>query len=136
MQYKVMKFVLAAAFMGTAGAAMAASPALYTADQAKAGAAAYATSCAMCHGADLSGAAGPALMGPSFAGPAIKATIGSVFTQLTGQMPAGQPGSLTHEQYEDVMAYILQQNGYQAGAVKLDYTAALASTVPLVSQKN
>ncbi len=51
-------------------------------------------------------------------------------------MPAGQPGSLTHEQYEDVFSYILQQNGYPAGTTKLYYTASLSSTVPLVSRRS
>ncbi|WP_297372386.1 cytochrome c [Acidocella sp.] len=120
----------------TASSAMAAPPALYTADQAKAGAQVYDTNCAMCHGADLNGGAGPALAGQSFASAGAQKTVGAVFSQTTSMMPATQPGSLTHEQYEDVMAYILQQNGYPAGPTKLSYAATLGSSVPLVAQNN
>ena len=49
-------------------------------------------------------------------------------------MPAGNPGSLSHDQYAQVMAFILSKNGYPAGATALDYNAALGSSVPLVSQ--
>jgi hypothetical protein len=49
-------------------------------------------------------------------------------------MPAGAPGSLTHDQYTAIMAYILQKNGYPAGSTALDFTATQTSTVPLVSQ--
>jgi mono/diheme cytochrome c family protein len=118
-----------------AGAAMAGTPpALYTAAQASAGAAAYAQNCAMCHGADLKGGAGPALLGPAFAAPGINATVGGIFVMVAQQMPAGQPGSLSQTQYEDIMAYMLQANGLPAGGTALAYKVALASTVPLVSQ--
>ena len=118
-----------------AGAAVAGTPpALYTAQQASAGADVYTQSCAMCHGADLKGGAGPALTGKSFASEGTHSTIGGVFAQEAQQMPAGQPGSLSQTQYEDVMAYILQQNGYPAGSTAFDYKAGLASTAQLVSQ--
>lgn len=88
----------------------------------------------MCHGADLKGGAGPALTGKGFASEGTHSSIGVVFTQEAQQMPAGQPGSLSQTQYEDVMAYILQQNGYPAGSTAFDYKAGLTSTTPLVSQ--
>jgi mono/diheme cytochrome c family protein len=132
---KIRALLGAALLAGSATAALAAPPALYTADQAKAGADVFSQNCAMCHGEDLSGAAGPALVGQAFANAGNKYTIGSVFTEVAQQMPAGQPASLTHEQYEDVFAYILQQNGYPAGSAKLDYTKASSSTEALVSQK-
>lgn len=133
--FKIRALLGAALLAGSATAALAAPPALYTAAQATAGADVFSQNCAMCHGADLSGAAGPALVGQAFASAGNKYTIGSVFTEVAEQMPAGQPASLTHEQYEDVFAYILQQNGYPAGSAKLDYTASLSSSTPLVSQK-
>lgn len=125
---------------GVAGVALAASafatapPALYTPAQADAGAKVYATNCAMCHGADLTGAAGPDLIGQAFASPANKYTVGSMFAEITQQMPAGQPGSLSHDDYADVFAYILQKNGFPAGSKPLAFDAALKSTDPLASQ--
>ncbi len=132
---KIRALLGAALLAGSSTVALAAPPALYTADQAKAGADVFSQNCAMCHGADLSGAAGPALVGQAFASASNKYTIGPVFTEVALQMPAGQPASLTHEQYEDVFAYILQQNGYPAGTTKFDYTAGLSSKESLVSQK-
>ncbi len=133
---KILKIAGSAGFglVLSTGVALAATPALYTAAQAKAGAGVYAQSCAMCHGADLKGGAGPDLLGQAFAAPSNHYTIGAIFSEVAEQMPAGQPGSLTHEQYDDVMAYLLQKNGYPAGAKPLDYSATLKSGAPLVSQ--
>jgi len=118
-----------------AGAALAAPPpAIYTAAQATAGATVFSTNCAMCHGADMKGGAGPALLGQAFASASSNYSVGAIFSEVAEQMPAGNPGSLTHDQYAQVMAYILKQNGYPAGSTALDYNASLASTVPLVSQ--
>ena len=118
-----------------AGAAMAGTPpALYTAQQAAAGEAIYAQDCAMCHGAGMQGQAGPALIGQGFASPGSDSTIAGIFSVIAQQMPASAPGSLTHAQDEEAMAYILKQNGYPAGSVPLDFNTSLASTAPLVSQ--
>ncbi len=125
----------ALAGMLLASAAFAAPPpAIYTAAQATAGATVYATNCAICHGADLKGGAGPALLGQAFANASGNTSLGAIFSMAAQQMPAGNPGSLTHDQYTQVMAYILNKNGYPAGGMPLDYTASLTSTVPLVSQ--
>ena len=132
--FKMTGFAAAGLLLAAAAAGAATPPALYTQAQATAGAAVYATSCAMCHGADLKGQAGPALLGQAFAAPGNKYTVGSVFTEIAQQMPVSAPSSLTHEQYADIMAYILSKNGYPAGTVALDYTAGMASTEPLVSQ--
>ncbi|HQT47072.1 MAG TPA: cytochrome c [Acidocella sp.] len=122
------------AILTAASAAAATPPALYTAAQATAGAAVFAQNCAMCHGADLKGGAGPALLGQSFASTSNNYTVGAIFSEIAEQMPAGQPGSLSHDQYDDAMAYILSKNGYPAGSAALNYDASLASSVPLISQ--
>jgi mono/diheme cytochrome c family protein len=131
--YKIYAAALAGLF--TAATANAASvPALYTSGQASAGAAVFAQNCAACHGAALQGMAGPTLIGQSFASASNNYTIGAIFGEIAEQMPAGAPGSLTHDQYAKVMAYILSKNGYPAGTKALAYTASLGSSVPLVSQ--
>jgi polar amino acid transport system substrate-binding protein len=88
----------------------------------------------MCHGVDLKGGAGPALIGQSFASPGSGATIGGIFSVIAQQMPASSPGSLSQSQDENVMAYILKMNGYPAGAKPLVYKDSLISTLPLESQ--
>jgi mono/diheme cytochrome c family protein len=125
-------FGFAASLLSVAAQA-ATPPALYTDAQATAGASAFAQNCAMCHGTNLEGGAGPALNGQTFTA-ASNSTVGSVFTILSQQMPAGQPGSLSHTQYEDLMAYILQKNGYPAGSTPISYDKAASDSTPLVSQ--
>jgi mono/diheme cytochrome c family protein len=121
------------AFVGTSVYA-ASVPALYTGQQAIDGQAAFAQNCASCHGDALQGGVGPRLVGQNFSAASSNNTVGSIFTFLSAQMPDGNGGSLTHAQYEDLMAYILSKNGYPAGQTRLDFTSALASTVPLISQ--
>jgi polar amino acid transport system substrate-binding protein len=101
--------------------AQAAKPALYTDAQATAGAAVYVSSCAACHGTALEGVAAPALKGAPFgemAG-AQSMTAASLLDVIANTMPQSDPGSLKPEEYAAVTAYILQQNGYPAGAMAL-----------------
>jgi mono/diheme cytochrome c family protein len=112
-----------------------ATPALYTQKQAASGALAYYQNCAMCHGPELNGQAGgysgPALKGKEFADPSYNFHISDIFNFVAKLMPAATPGSLTHEQDVEIMAFILQQNGYPPGELELVYEAAEKSMIPL-----
>ena len=110
----------------------AALPALYTTAQAQAGYAKFIGNCAMCHGVKLQGKAGPALKGPNWANAKADYTVGEVFTMVSQQMPATDPGSLAQGDYVDIMAFLLQQNGYPAGDKALEFNAAAASDVKLL----
>jgi mono/diheme cytochrome c family protein len=110
----------------------AALPALYTKAQASLGFIKFLANCAQCHGAHLEGRSGPALKGPNWANAKADYTVGEVFTVVSQQMPATAPGSLTHDEYVDIMAYLLQQNGYPAGAKALDFDTAAASKAALL----
>ena len=92
----------------------------------------YAGSCAKCHGAQLQGVNAPALRGPAFA-PAANAhlTIGGVFGYMATNMPADRPGKLKSEDYADLMAFLLNSNGYSAGTTKMTADSAKASSTPL-----
>jgi len=92
----------------------------------------YAGACAKCHGAQLQGVNAPALRGPAFA-PAANAhlTIGGVFGYMASNMPADRPGKLKPEDYADLMAFLLNSNGYATGTTKLTADSARASTTPL-----
>jgi len=107
-------------------------PALYTSDQAKAGAQKFTDNCEQCHGTHLEGRAGPALKGPNFASPKSAFTVSDIFTIVSQNMPASQPGSLQPNDYVQVMAFLLQQNGYPAGTSTLTFDGAGASKVPLL----
>jgi mono/diheme cytochrome c family protein len=106
--------------------AQAAKPALYTADQATAGAAVYSQACAACHGAQLEGVAAPALKGATFGemSTAQALTVDALLDVIANTMPQSDPGSLKPEDYAAVTAYILQQNAYPAGSIALAKGAA------------
>jgi mono/diheme cytochrome c family protein len=105
-----------AALAGAAGAQTAA-PAIFTADQATQGAAVYQAQCAACHGGALEGVSGPALKGDQFKAMAQAQGLNakSLLDVVSQSMPQSDPGSLTADQYNQIVAYILQQNGYPAG---------------------
>jgi mono/diheme cytochrome c family protein len=43
-----------------------------------------------------------------------------LWENIMGTMPADNPGSLMYEEYTDVIAYILHENGFPAGEATLD----------------
>jgi mono/diheme cytochrome c family protein len=105
----------------------------FSAAQVAAGSKAYTQNCASCHGAALGGGAGPALTGASFktASSFSPSTVGGALTYVAKNMPLTAPGSLTHDQYVAILAFILSKNGYKPSAAALTYSAALASKAPL-----
>ena len=106
----------------------------FTATQASAGASAFAAKCALCHGAQLEGGAGPALSGPNFKtlSTKVKANVSDIFTYMTTNMPLNAPASLSHTQYVDILAFILSKNGYHPGSSALTFGQASASTAAIV----
>ena len=94
----------------------------YTKEQAQTGAQIYSATCSVCHGSRLQGGAAPALSGAAF-GQALTGkytTTSKLFGLISTQMPVNDPGSLSREQYTQVLAFILAQNGYPAGSAPLD----------------
>jgi mono/diheme cytochrome c family protein len=121
---------LAAAMAG--GGDAGGVPALFTEAQVKQGAQKYADNCAQCHGDALQGQSGPALKGPLFASVKSAFSVGDILTFMSINMPATQPGSLSHDDYVQIMAYVLAQNGYPAGQAALTFDGGTASKVPLL----
>jgi mono/diheme cytochrome c family protein len=105
---------------------------LYTDAQASTGHIKYLGNCAMCHGPKLTGRAGPALKGPNFANAKSAFSVSDIFNIVAQNMPASNPGSLDQGDYVQIMAYLLQQNGYPAGSKALDFNGASTSKVPLI----
>ena len=88
---------------------------VYSAEQASAGRAAYQTSCASCHMADLAGRnEAPALAGVNFMNTWRSRSTRDLFEFIQGTMPPAG-ASLSSDQYAAVVAYILQSNGAAAG---------------------
>jgi mono/diheme cytochrome c family protein len=98
-------------------AASAANPASYTAEQAHAGLAVFTASCISCHGTNLQGVAAPAVAGTEFltSAKSNKWTLADLRTLVVENMPLNNPGTLTPDQYAQVMAFLLASNCYPAG---------------------
>lgn len=114
------------------GTAFAASG-VYTAAQATQGASAYSSQCAVCHGGNLEGGAGPMLKGTQFQqmAAAQQLTAASLLAVITKLMPQTAPHSLSPAEYADITAYILQENGYPAGGSDLTADSATAASLKL-----
>lgn len=93
----------------------------YTEAQTNKGAQVYSQFCSSCHGASLQGQAGPALAGQAFAKSLnfSKMSATQLYHFISSQMPANEPGGLSQDQYEKVLAYILSKNGYPSGQTPL-----------------
>jgi mono/diheme cytochrome c family protein len=95
----------------------------FTADQASRGRKTFLANCAYCHGVDLGGLNGPALAGPDTK--VSWGTGGGLWGYTTAQMPVGNAGGLSKNDYLNIVAYILERNGQHPGKQ--------AMTVPLIS---
>ena len=115
-------FALALGSFAAAGAlAQSLDAADYTKAQADAGKDTYDNTCAVCHGDHMQGGAGPALAGQDFLSVSQyqKITAKYFFKFMSTHMPLTDPGSLTKQQYLDILAYLLEMNGYRAGSHEL-----------------
>jgi mono/diheme cytochrome c family protein len=131
------KRILAAAVAGAWLAAVLAAQELattvadgvYTEEQANRGAAAYEVACSGCHRADLSGNSGPALKEQRFARIYAGKDLKTLYSKIADTMPRNMPGSLTEEAYLDIVAHVLKENGFKAGASELKADALEAIRV-------
>jgi quinoprotein glucose dehydrogenase len=93
---------------------------VYTAEQARRGAAVYHQTCVSCHGAQLEGGetAGP-LVGAQFTSNWNGVTVGDMFERVRISMPLDRPGTLSRQQTADVLAYVFSANKFPAGKAEL-----------------
>jgi len=126
--------LLALALATAASPVRAAERGMYTAGQAQAGRAVYASHCAQCHGAGMQGGTGPALVGEPFERSLAHDHLSApqLFDFITSHMPAGEPGLLADKQYLQAFAHLLARNGYPAGDTPL--TKANLGRVKLLSR--
>jgi S-disulfanyl-L-cysteine oxidoreductase SoxD len=104
---------------------------VYTAPQAERGKALFAERCSRCHGdfldGDGAGERGVALAGTSFEENWESASLNDLFAKIARTMPPGAAGTLSSRETLDVMAFLLQFNGYPAGANELSDTWELTA---------
>ena len=90
----------------------AASDAYYTAEQGSRGASIFSASCAGCHtDREFSGR----IFEMSWSGK----SLFQFYDFIRTAMPDDDPGSLTDQEYADLVAYVLQSNGYSTGGSEL-----------------
>jgi mono/diheme cytochrome c family protein/sugar lactone lactonase YvrE len=103
---------------------------VYTEAQAARGAAAYVDRCAECHGADLAGTGeARTLTGGEFLSSWNGLSLGDLYDRIKSTMPIQAPGSLTREQYADILAYVLKYDGFPAGAAELPARSEMLATI-------
>jgi mono/diheme cytochrome c family protein len=89
---------------------------IYTAAQAERGRAVYARECAVCHADNMRGGPGSAAVaGIGFQYLWQGRTVGDLFGVMRATMPPGRQGVLSDRQYADILAAILETNGFPAG---------------------
>lgn len=112
---------LIASAAAIAQSAATTSAGAYTDAQAGRGKAIYtANHCVLCHGPELAGSDSvPPLAGNTFLANWAGQSLGDLATRIHTTMPQDNPGSLTDAQVADVIAYILQKNGYKTGSAEI-----------------
>ena len=129
----------------TAARGQAAAPAasrtvwdgIFTAAQADRGRTLYGAHCAECHGGALQGGEGKALAGDVFWMDWRESTVGELLSYISKNMPFSEDGSLagtlSATTYADIVAHILQANGFPASTQEL--TAASSAGVRIIRKE-
>ncbi len=103
----------------------AASPAgAFSADQVARGETTFANNCSECHLSDLSGRAGPPLKGDAFVDRWRGKPVESLFEKIKTTMPADWRTQLNESRTLDLVAFLLQQNGFASGDRALSVEAS------------
>jgi alcohol dehydrogenase (cytochrome c) len=114
---------------GAGRGAVPPAEALFTSAQAVAGKVAYERNCASCHGMRVDdGTSAPPLRGATFLGKYAGGPAADLFSYVSTKMPPADPGTLGGTEYAQIIAYVLQQNGFATGRKEFaSEGAALAS---------
>jgi len=131
-------FILAACILvlPEAGAAQASAPngqrstkqGVYNREQWMRGRDVYAGLCAGCH---------PAIthVGPMFTTSWAGKKLSDLFGYLRERMPKNEPGSLSEQEYVDVMSYMLRLNGMPAGVEELPADSVMLTKIRIDSSR-
>jgi quinoprotein glucose dehydrogenase len=123
----LLRACLVTVLLALGGPAFAASTwdGVYTDSQAAQGAARYKANCAICHGPVLEGnGEAPPLVGrfmPDWEG----TNLSDLYDKIHNTMPLFAPGTLKAEDTIDILAFILQANGFPSGPTPLAASDAL-----------
>jgi mono/diheme cytochrome c family protein len=107
---------------------------VYSAEQAESGSHAFAENCSSCHGEELQGTAdAKALKGDKFWTDWRETTVDYMLERISKSMPFSEDGSLagtlSEQTYADIVAHILQVNGFPAGKTPLTRESSLGVAI-------
>ena len=88
--------------------------------------------CGGCHKLDLTGDRGPALKGDDFIAHWENGSVVTLFDKIRETMPPNAPNETTDDAKIDIVAYLLQQNGFPAGRAELRADADSLGIIDLV----
>jgi S-disulfanyl-L-cysteine oxidoreductase SoxD len=110
---------------------------IYSKAQATRGQKTYGEECARCHAENLMGGEGgsPELVGDSFLQRWNGKTVGDLFEFAQTTMPTDSPGSLSRQQYADIIAYILSVNSFPAGQSDMPSDTAPLKQIQIQAKK-
>jgi len=109
---------------------------VYSTEQAQRGGALYQQECTACHGPQLGGIdAAPALVGGGFASNWNGVLLSAMVERIRVSMPQSSPGKLSRRQVADVLAYILERNGFPPGERDLPRQTGLLQGIVYKAQK-
>jgi mono/diheme cytochrome c family protein len=134
--------VMAFLILSVPGAAQQAPPTrsvwdgVYTAEQSKRGEPLYAQHCSSCHGSMLEGGE----MAPPLAGGAFSAnwnglSLGDLSERIRISMPQNSPGSLSRQQYADILAVMLGAGEFPRGKTELPREVEALKQIAFESMK-
>ena len=103
----------------------------FSSTQVESGRLEFAAKCQTCHGAQLQGTGAPPLKGRSFSLQWNGKTLSAFYSYVHKEMPLGNPESLKRQEYADIVAFILSQNGLPAGDEKLTPTSPMNRVLTL-----
>jgi len=110
------------ALPGAPQAGVAAStPVTFTSEQVERGQRSYRSNCQDCHGTTLDNGefGGPVLKGMAFRQKWTAGSVVALYSFTKEKMPPDRPGGLSPQNYVDLTAFILSNNGYQPGDKEL-----------------
>lgn len=107
---------------------------VYTTAQAERGKTSFNSSCLRCHGDKLQGNTAPALSGDRFFTTWGSEPIASLFAKIRDTMPPNFGTSIDDQTKLDIVAYILQINGYPGGSGELTQNGTDLATAQILKK--
>jgi mono/diheme cytochrome c family protein len=107
---------------------------VFTEAQAQRGRAMFTSVCLRCHGGDLAGTTAPALKGDRFHTTFGQEPIDRLFLKVRDTMPPNFGTVIDDQTKLDIVTYILQANGYPAGASELKLASEDLATAQILKK--